>query len=295
MPHAIARPRRSVLYLPGTNAKALEKAKSLAADSLIFDLEDAVAPEAKDAARAEIAAAVRAGGYGEREVIVRVNGLGSPWGQADLAAIVPAGPDALLFPKVDGPDDLRAARAGVLAAGGAAELPLLVMIETPKGVLALREIAAAAEEFGLVGLVAGTNDLAKEMRAALAPPRAAFQAVLSMIVLAARAHGLAAIDGVFNAIADHAGFLAECAQGQALGFDGKTIIHPSQIEGANAAFSPSSAEIAHARGIIAAFAAPENAGRGVLKIDGRMVELLHLAQAQRLTALAAHIEALTER
>lgn len=289
MLEAIARPRRSVLYMPGSNAKALEKAKGLAADCLILDLEDAVAPEAKVQAREAVAQALRAGGYGKREVIVRVNGLATPWGEEDIRAVLPAGPDCLLFPKVDGPEDLGAARAAIVAAGGSAELPVLAMIETPMAILALREIGQASKAAGLIGFVMGTNDLAKEMRAVTTPDRAAFVSALSMTVITARAFGLVAIDGVFNAIQDQEGFRAECTQGLCLGFDGKTLIHPAQIDAANEIFSPSEQEITWARAVVAAFAAPENAGAGVLKIDGRMVELLHLAQAQRLMALAARM------
>ncbi len=295
MLEAILRPRRSVLYMPGSNAKAMDKAKSLGADSLIFDLEDAVAPEAKAQAREAVAAALRGGGYGAREVIVRVNGLATPWGRDDLAAIVPAGPGGVLFPKVDGPGDVTAARAAMLQAGAAPDLPLLVMIETPKALLALREIGQAAKAAALVGFVMGTNDLAKDLRAVLTPDRAAFLTALSMAVITARAYGLAAIDGVFNDIQNQEGFAGECRQGLQLGFDGKTLIHPAQIETANRIFSPSAQEINWAHAVIAAFAAPENAGRGVLKVDGRMIELLHLAQAKRLAATAAHIAALENR
>lgn len=284
------RPRRSVLYMPGANAKALEKAKSLPADALIFDLEDAVAPEAKLEARAAVAAAVQQGGYGRREVIVRVNALASAWGAGDLAATAQAGADAFLFPKVDSEADVRAA-AAALANAGAAGKPFYVMIETPKAILAIREIAEAAADTRLLGFVLGTNDLAKELRVRPTPDRLAFQAALSLTVAAARAHGLAAIDGVFNDIQNAEGLEAECRQGAALGFDGKTLIHPSQIEAANRLFAPSADEVARAHAIIAAFALPENAGKGVLKVDGRMTELLHLAEAQRLAAVAEAIAA----
>lgn len=294
MANSHTRPRRSVLYIPGANAKALEKAKGLAADSLIFDLEDAVAPEAKAEAREAVRAAVMGGGYGAREIIVRINGLGTPWAREDLAAVLPAGPDGVLFPKIDGAEDVRAARAGLLAAGGTADLPMLVMIETPKAILASREIAEAGQALGLLGFVAGTNDLAKDLRAALTPDRAAFQTALSLMVIAARAHGLTAIDGVYNAIEDQEGFLAQCQQGQRLGFDGKTLIHPTQIGPANAVFSPTIEEIKWAHAVIAAFAAPEHAGRGVIKIDGKMAELLHLEEAKRVAALAARIAELEQ-
>ncbi len=289
MPEAIIRPRRSVLYMPGANAKALEKAKSLAADCLIFDLEDAVAPEAKMVAREAVAKTVQAGGYGAREIIVRINGLGTPWAHEDLAAVLAAGPDGVLFPKIDGAEDVRAARAAILAHGGAADLPFWVMIETPRALLALPEIAEAGQAFGLSGFVAGTNDLAKDLRVAATPDRAALQTALSLMVIAARAFGLAVLDGVYNAIEEKEGFWTQCRQGQQLGFDGKTLIHPSQIETANAVFSPAPEEIAWAHKVIAAFAAPEHAGRGVIKIDGKMAELLHLQEAKRVAALAARI------
>lgn len=279
------RPLRSVLYMPGANAKALEKAKSLPADALILDLEDAVAPEAKEAARAAVAEAVAARGYGRREVIVRVNALGTPWGAGDVAAIAPAGPDALLFPKVEGAEDIRRAEAAL----GTEVARFYVMIETPKAILALREIAEAAAGARLCGFVMGTNDLAKELRVKASPDRLAFLAALSLTVTAARAFGLAAIDGVCNDLQNQAGFEAECRQGRSLGFDGKTLIHPAQIEAANRIFAPAAEELAHARAIIAAFAAPENAGKGVLKIEGRMAELLHLEEARRLVAVAEAI------
>ena len=289
MPDAIARPRRSVLYMPGSNAKALEKAKGLAADCLIFDLEDAVALEAKGAARFAVGEAVRAGGYGAREIIVRINGLGTPWAADDLAAVLPAGPDAVLFPKIDGGEDVRAARAAIRAHGGGADLPFWVMIETPKALLALREIAEAGQALGLSGFVAGTNDLAKDLRVPATPDRAALQTALSLMVIAARAFGLAVLDGVHNSIEEKAEFLAQCRQGHQLGFDGKTLIHPSQIETANAVFSPAPEEIAWAQRVIAAFTAPEQAGRGVIKIDGKMAELLHFEEAKRVATLAARI------
>jgi len=286
MSHRAFRPRRSVLYMPGANAKALEKARSLPADALILDLEDAVAPEAKAQARAAVAAIVAQRPYGSREVIVRVNALGSPWGEEDLAAIAGAGADAVLFPKIDGQEDVEAA-AAALSAHGASGLAFYVMIETPRAVLALREIAEASARTALAGFIVGANDLAKDLRARSTPDRQAFMAALSMTVLAARAHGLVAIDAVFNDVQDQAGLEAECAQGATLGFDGKTLIHPNQIEAANRAFSPAPEEINHARAVIAAFAAPENAGKGVLKVDGRMVERLHLEEARRLVAIAA--------
>jgi citrate lyase subunit beta/citryl-CoA lyase len=282
------RPRRSVLYMPGANPKALEKAKTLPADALILDLEDAVAPEAKEEARTAVAAVAAARPYGRREVIVRVNGLETPWGREDVAAAAASGADALLFPKIAEAGDVLEAHAALRAAG-APELAFFVMIETPAAILSLREIAAACAQAPLAGFVVGTNDLAKEMRVRPTPDRAAFTAALSLTVLAARAHGLAVMDGVFNDVADAEGLERECAQGAALGFDGKTLIHPSQIEAANRLFAPSPADIAHAQAVIAAFEAPENAGKGVLKVDGRMVERLHLEEARRLATVARAI------
>ncbi|NNC72908.1 MAG: CoA ester lyase [Sphingomonadaceae bacterium] len=280
MTDAAFRPRRSCLYMPGANARALEKAKSLPADVLIFDLEDAVAPEAKDEARERVADAVREGGYGTREIVVRINAADSEWGSADLAAIAPARPDAILLPKAT-----RAADIENVAADG---LPLWAMIEMPLAILNIAEIAAAD---GLAAFVMGTNDLAKEMRAVTTPRREAFAFALSAAVTAARANDLIVIDGVFNAIDDKNGLIAEARQGRMLGFDGKSLIHPAQINTANSVFAPSEDDIAQARAIVAAFAAPENAGKGVLRVDGKMAERLHLAEAERCVAIAEAIAA----
>ena len=287
-----ARPRRSCLYMPGANAKALEKAKTLAADVLIFDLEDSVAPDVKDAARDQVAAAVKAGGYGKREVIVRVNALSTPWGKDDIAAAGAAKPDGILAPKVESAAEVKALDEAMSAAGFPASATLWVMIETPRAILNLAEIAAAATSTRLTAFVMGLNDLAKETRARASAGRAAFYAPLSLAVLAARGGGLSVIDGVYNDIADAAGFEAECRQGLEFGFDGKTLIHPSQIEACNAVFAPTEQEIARARAIIAAFALPENAGKGVIKVDGRMTELLHLDEAKRVVAVAEAIAAM---
>lgn len=287
-----ARPRRSCLYMPGANAKALEKAKTLAADVLLLDLEDSVAPEAKEAAREQVAAVVKAGGYGRREVIVRVNALSTPWGREDIAAAGAAGPDGMLAPKVESAEQVRALDAAMTAAGFPAQASLWIMIETPRAILNLAEIAGAANGTRLSAFVMGLNDLAKETRARASSARAAFFAPLSLAVTAARAAGLTAIDGVYNDIADSAGFEAECRQGLEFGFDGKTLIHPSQIETCNAVFAPTEEELARARAIIAAFALPENAGKGVIKVDGRMTELLHLEEAKRVVAVAEAIEGL---
>lgn len=287
-----ARPRRSCLYMPGANTKAMEKAKTLAADVLLLDLEDSVAPEIKDIARAQVAAAVKVGGYGKREVIVRVNALATPWGRDDIAAAGPVRPEGILAPKVESGEEVRALNLAMDAARFPAEATLWVMIETPRAILNLPEIAAAAKGTRLSCFVMGLNDLAKETRARAGANRAAFFAAMSLAVTAARAEGLTVIDGVYNDIANAEGFRAECEQGLEFGFDGKTLIHPTQIETANAIFAPTEDEVARARAVIAAFALPENAGKGVIKVDGRMTELLHLEEAQRVVAVADAIAAL---
>lgn len=288
------RPRRSALYMPGANTRALEKAKSLAADMLLLDLEDAVAPEAKAEAREAVCAAVKAGGYGPREVVIRVNGLDTEWGLDDLAAAVAAGPDGILAPKVIDGGDVDRLDDAMSRAGAPNEMGLWVMIEMPKAILNIQDIAEAVGRTRLAGFVMGTNDLAKELRAQPTPDRIAFQASLGMAVAAARAYDLVALDGVFNAIGDEDGLVAECAQGRAMGFDGKTLIHPSQLEPCNRVFSPDPQDVEQARAVIAAFAAPENAGKGVLKVNGKMTELLHLEEARRLVAVQAAIEAMTD-
>ncbi len=269
-------PRRSVLYMPAANARALEKARSLPADALIFDLEDSVAPEAKPEARITLAAALAAGGYGLRERVVRINGLDTPWGADDMAAATAMAPDAILVPKVSTAEDV--ARAAKLAKG----IPLWVMIETPLSILNAREIGAA----GPSCFVLGTNDLMKDTRMRATAGRASLIPALSTAVLAARAFGLDCIDGVYNDFRDETGLASECEQGVALGMDGKTLIHPAQIEICNRLFSPSEAERDWAQKVIAAFALSENATKGVITIDGRMVERLHLAMAERTAALA---------
>jgi citrate lyase subunit beta / citryl-CoA lyase len=274
------RPRRSILYMPATSEKAVAKARELPCDAMILDLEDAVAPDAKAAARAAAVAAVRAGGFGRRELIVRVNALDGPWGEDDLKALSAAWPDAVLVPKVDDADGVAAYRA---LAGG---VPIWAMVETMRAVLGVAGLAGAE---GLAALVVGTNDLAKEMRAKPGADRAPFQGFLAATVAAARANGLAAIDGVYNAIGDAEGFAAECAQGVAFGFDGKTLIHPSQLAACNAAFSPDAAEIAWARVVVAAFAEPGAADKGVIKVEGKMVERLHLDEARRVLAVVEAI------
>jgi len=275
--------------MPGANAKALEKAKSLPADVLLLDLEDAVAPEAKQAAREAVAAAVRERGYAKREVIVRINALSTPWGRDDIRAACAAGPDGVLAPKVDSAEDIATLDDALTEAGLPDDATLWVMIETPRAFLNIAAIAAAAKGTRLGVFVLGLNDYAKETRARAIPGRAPFHFAMGAAIAAARAEGLTAIDGVYNDIADAAGFEAECRQGLDFGFDGKTLIHPSQIEACNAMFAPTAEELARARAVIAAFALPENAGKGVLKVDGKMTELLHLEEARRVVAVAEAI------
>jgi citrate lyase subunit beta/citryl-CoA lyase len=260
-----ARPRRSVLYTPASNAKALAKARNLAADAIIIDLEDSVAPDHKPAARAVAVETIKAGGFGEREVVLRVNGAHTPWGAEDFAAAIAAAPDAILLPKVDGPETILAATQALRVAGAPERVKLWAMIETPLAILNVGAIAGAAVDSGLAALVMGLNDLAKETRARLTPLRPAALAWLSLSVAAARAHGCDIIDGVYNDFNDAAGFKAECEQGRDFGCDGKTLIHPNQIDICNAAFAPSAAELATARAIIAAYALPENAGKGTIQ------------------------------
>ncbi|MFM5884208.1 MAG: HpcH/HpaI aldolase/citrate lyase family protein [Novosphingobium sp.] len=283
------RPRRSVLYLPASNAKAVAKARALAADVIILDLEDAVAPDAKAEARSAAVAAVREGGFGRREVLIRCNALDTEWGVDDLAAAAAAGPDAVLVPKIVSADDVR--RYDTALAAAPVQTQLWVMIETCAVVPRLSEVAACAGDTRLAGFAMGTNDLAKEMRARILPGRAPFLPILALTVTAARANGLVVIDGVCNAIHDEALFGAEAAQGLEFGFDGKSLIHPAQIDACNAAFSPSPAEIAWAREVVAAFAQPDASGKGALRVEGKMVELLHRDQAIQILAVAAQIAA----
>lgn len=284
------RPRRSCLYLPGANPRALAKAPGLAADMLIFDLEDAVAPDAKGDARQLVAEALRAGGFGKHEIVVRVNGLGSEWAKADLATVSSLRPDGVLWPKVSSAEDVIAADRAMIESGTDEQTVLWVMIETPLALLNIQAIAAASQRTRLVGLIMGTNDLAKELGAQPTVDRAAFQTGFGLTIAAARAFGLAVIDGVFNDTQDVAGLEAETLQGRVLGFDGKTLIHPTQLEQANRIFAPSEQELARSRAIIDAFSLPENAGKGVIKVDGQMTELLHLEQANRLVAMQAAID-----
>jgi citrate lyase subunit beta/citryl-CoA lyase len=280
------RPRRSVLYMPGSNARALEKAQSLPADALILDLEDAVAPDAKDLARKQVSEAVKARGFGKREVIMRINALSTPWGEEDLAAAAEAQPDAILVPKVSSPADLAACETKM----GASKAALWAMVETPLAILNIAAIASAKGR--LACFVMGTNDLVKEIRGEHTADRANLSAALSLSVLAARANGLAVIDGVYNDIQNVDEFVVTCRQAKSFGFDGKTLIHPTQVEPCNAIFAPSAEEVVAAREIIRAFELPENKGKGAIKHDGRMVELLHAEIARRTVAVADAIQAL---
>lgn len=272
------RPRRSMLYVPGDKPRAIEKARTLPCDGVIFDLEDAVAPEAKETARRTVAEAVRAGGYGRRELILRVNGVASDWAADDLKLAAELPVDGVLIPKAEDEGAVRHVEALV------PDKALWCMIETPLGVLRALEIAGASDR--LAGFVAGTNDLAKELGARHTPDRAPLIASLSLILLAARARGLAAIDGVHLGLDDPEGFEAACRQGVELGFDGKTVVHPSTIEAANRAFAPAPEDVARARETVAAWALARAEGKGVARIGGAMVEQLHVDEAERLIALA---------
>lgn len=273
---------RSALYMPASNVRAIAKARDLPCDVAILDLEDAVAPAAKGTAREQAVAAVREGGFGARTLVVRVNGADTPWHADDVAALRTVRPDAVLLPKIGSADDLHAARAAFGTSGPA----LWAMVETCAAMLRLAGIAGAAAATGTRALVFGGNDLAQEMRCDPGGERAPLQAALTLTVCAARTGGMIALDGVCNAIDDPARLAAECVQGAAFGFDGKTLIHPSQIAAANTAFAPGAARIDWARRVIAAFADPAQAGRGAIRLDGAMVERLHLAEAERIVALA---------
>ncbi len=280
-----ARPRRSALFLPASNQRALAKAATLDCDAVILDLEDSVAPSVKREAREAAVTGLRMGGWGARERVVRVNGVDTGWGADDLAALRGAPVDAVLLPKVDGPDTLRAARAA-LGEGPA----LWAMIETCAGVAALRSIAAAAGDTGLAALVVGPNDLARELRCTPGEDRQPLWPILTEVVLAARLAGIVALDGVTNVIDDAAAIERACAQGARWGFDGKTLIHPAQIEPANQAFAPSAEAVARAERIVAAFGLPEHESLGAIRIEGEMVERLHLAEAERLIAFARAVQ-----
>lgn len=282
-----ARPRRSVLYMPGSNARALEKGRTLAADGLILDLEDAVAPDAKEMARQQIGAALEAGGYGARELIVRVNGLESPWGYDDIVAAAGFGADAVLLPKVESAGAVHQAETIMKASGAPETLSVWCMMETPLGMLHAEEIAEASPRVG--ALVMGTSDLAKELYAAHTRDRLPMITSLGLCLLAARAAGTAILDGVHLDLGDDEGFAYSCRQGKELGFDGKTLIHPKTIDVANEVFGPSAEEVEWSRTIIAAHAEAEKKGKGIVVVDGKLIENLHVLNAERLVAMAEAI------
>ena len=287
-----ARPRRSVLYVPGANPKALATARTLPCDGLILDLEDSVAPEAKDAARAAVVAVLGEGGFARREVLVRVNARGTEWFPADVAAIAQTGADGVVLPKVESAQDVVETAALLAGSGAPSRLALWLTIETPRGVLAADLLAGSHPS--VAGLVAGTSDLTKELRARHTPSREPLLFSLSAILLAARARGLAALDGVHLALDDEAGFEAACRQGRDLGFDGKTLIHPRTIGTANRLFAPDPGEVETARRLLAAWSTARETGRGIAVLDGRLVEELHAREAERLLALAEAIETLRQ-
>ncbi|MFN8018619.1 MAG: CoA ester lyase [Acidimicrobiales bacterium] len=283
------RPRRSVLYMPGANERALEKAKGLDADALILDLEDAVAPDAKAEARARVCDLVREGAYGTTEVAIRANGLDTEWHAADVAAIAAAGPAAIVVPKVNSVEDVRKIEDGLAAGNAPAATKIWAMVETPVAMLHAGEIAAASDR--LTVLVMGTNDLAKELHAEHVPGRQPLLTGLGLCVLAARATGKVILDGVYNDIKDETGFAAECLQGRQMGFDGKTLIHPSQIAPANDTWAPTAEAVEDARALIATFEAAIAEGKGVVTHNGRMIENLHVDNARRILAVADAIAA----
>ncbi len=284
------RPRRSILYMPGSNARALEKGRSLKADGLILDLEDAVAPDSKEAARQQIAEAVGQGGYGQRELIVRVNGLDSAWGLDDLKAMASIGADAILLPKVESKMMIDEALTVLDTNGGPADLPVWCMMETPLGILHAEEIAFASPRVG--ALVLGTSDLAKDLNASHTRDRMPFMASLEICILAAAAAGISVLDGVHLDLDDDEGFRASCEQGKQLGMDGKTLIHPKTIDMANDVFAPSQDDVDWSNRIIAAHQAAEKEGKGVVLVDGKLIENLHVESAQRLVAMADAIKAM---
>ncbi|HVY20702.1 MAG TPA: CoA ester lyase [Bauldia sp.] len=288
------RPRRSALYVPGSNARAVAKVKEVPADVIIFDLEDSVSPAQKEPAREAVARAVTELATGRREIVVRVNGLDTPWIARDIAAIAAAQPDAILLPKIERIDDIRRARAAITAASPPKAMNLWLMIETPAAILNAAAIAAIASlpPPAITGFVIGTNDLAVELGVPLKPGRAALLPHLSQALLAARAHDLVILDGTFNDLDDRKGLKAECLQGREMGMDGKTVIHPAQVPIANEAYAPDEEELIWAKKIVAAFAEPGNAGVEVMRLSGRMVERLHERQAKRMIAMADAITAM---
>lgn len=283
-----ARPRRSVLYMPGSNARALEKARSLAADGLILDLEDAVAPDAKETARRQVCEAVAEGGYGMRELIIRVNGLASPWGYTDVVEASKTKADAILLPKVESADTIRKLEAIMEANGAPDSMTIWAMMETPRGMLAAEEIAASSPR--LAGFVMGTSDLAKELHCAHTRDRLPMLTSLGLCLLAARGYGLVIVDGVYLDLNDDEGFEYACRQGVEMGFDGKTLIHPKTVDACNRIFSPQPQEVEWSRKIILAHEAAAKEGKGVVVVDGKLIENLHVENARRLVAMAEAIE-----
>jgi len=290
----MTRPRRSLLFMPGSNARALEKARNLAADCVILDLEDSVAPDAKSKAREQIAEAVQAKGFGRREVLVRTNSLNTPWWSDDVAMAGAVVPDGILVPKISTVDDLNKIGARLAEVGARGSIKVWAMIETARAVLDADKLAASSREpkTRLAGFVFGPNDIAQETRIRMVPGRSSMIPMITHCILAARAHGLEILDGPYSDITNLDGFARECVQGRDLGFDGKTLIHPSQIEACNAIFTPPAEEVEAARRIIAAFELPENASRGAIQLDGRMVERLHAEMAKRTIAIADAIAAM---
>ena len=293
---SMTRPRRSVLFMPGSNARALEKARNLAADGIVLDIEDSVAPEAKALARDQIARAIAAGGFGKREVLIRTNALDSPWWMDDVTMAAKAGPDGILVPKISSVEDLGTIAQCLREAGAAPSIRVWAMIETARAVLHAEELAAASRnvEPRLAGFVFGPNDISRETRIKMLPGRSTMLPMIIHCILAARAYGLEILDGPYSDFSDVNGFALECSQARDLGFDGKTLIHPGQIDACNAIFTPPPEEVAHARKIIAAFELPENAARGAISLDGQMVERLHAEMARRTIAIADSIAALLE-
>jgi citrate lyase subunit beta/citryl-CoA lyase len=293
MEQAMTRPRRSLLFMPGSNARALEKGRNLAADGLILDLEDAVAPDAKAMARDQIAAAVSARGFGRREILIRTNSLDTSWWSDDVAMAGKAAPDGILVPKISSVDDLTKIGARLTEIGADPSIKVWAMIETARAVLHVEELAAASRDPGtrLAGFVFGPNDISRETRIKMQPGRAAMIPMIVHCILAARLHGLEILDGPYSDFSDVNGFALECAQGRDLGFDGKTLIHPGQIDACNAIFTPPAEEVARARRIITEFEKPENSSRGAIQIDGQMVERLHAEMARRTIEIADAIHA----
>ncbi|PJK28070.1 HpcH/HpaI aldolase/citrate lyase family protein [Minwuia thermotolerans] len=287
---ANVRPRRSVLYMPGSNARALEKAKSIPADALILDLEDAVSPDAKAQAREQVCKAIADGGYGKREMIIRINGLDTPWGADDMDAVAKAGPDAILVPKINDAATVEKLVEAMDEAGAPAATALWCMMETPIGILNAKEIAAASNRVAV--WVMGTNDIAKDTGAQHTADRLPMITSLGLCMLAARAYGIQILDGVYNDIKDEEGFRAICRQGLELGFDGKTLIHPSQVGPCNEVFSPTEAQLESAARIVAGFEEAQREGKGVVTVDGRMIENLHVEQAKKRLAMAEAIKEL---